>query len=215
MINREFPVLYSFRRCPYAMRARLAIKASGINVELREILLTDKPTQMLKISEKATVPVLQLIDGSVIDESIDIMVWCLNQNDSLNLLDEQILKEAQQLIKLNDGEFKSALDKYKYAVRFPEHSEVEYRKDAEFFLDTLDNKLKRHQYLLSSKVSIADYAIFPFIRQFASVDKAWFEQSQYHYLIEWLNGLIKSELFNDVMKKYKVWKIDQKEMIVF
>lgn len=211
----EYPILYTFRRCPYAMRARLAIKASGINVEIREILLRDKPSEMLIISNKGTVPVLKLSSGQIIDESIDIMYWALNQCDPVKLLEPQLLKGAQHLIHLNDGEFKSALDKYKYAVRFPEHSEMEYRNKAEFFLALLEQYLSKNCYLLSSNITIADYAIFPFIRQFASVDKAWFEQSGYPLLVNWLNELLRSQLFNNVMKKYQIWNVDQQKQIIF
>ena len=201
------PVLYSFRRCPYAIRARLALKQSAIKVELREVILADKPTEMLLASPKATVPVLVLADGSVMDESLDIIHWALLSNDSGNWLpdDNNSSQEVNELITVNDGVFKEHLDHYKYANRFPEFTAEHHRKQGEEFLQQLDQLLVESNYLISNHITIADIAIFPFIRQFAFVDKDWFDQSQYKNLNLWLNNMLEMKLFKDIMKKYPQW----------
>ncbi len=203
----ELPVLYTFRRCPYAMRARLAIAVSGVSVEYREIALRNKPQAMLAISPKGTVPVLQLIDGRVIDESLDIMLWALAQNDPQQWLQgEQALPDAAKaLIDTNDGPFKFWLDRYKYADRYPEHPAEYYRQQPEEFLQCLEDLLGAQEYLLGAHVGIADMAIFPFIRQFAAVDKTWFAASDYGRLQKWLDALAMSELFSGVMIKRDCW----------
>lgn len=161
IMNRDLPVLYSFRRCPYAMRARLAIRHAMIKVELREIELRSKPTQMLAASPKGTVPVLVLADGAVIDESLDIMRWALQQNDPGEWLQ---VNDFEALIQTNDSSFKYNLDRYKYADRYPEYPAGFYRQQGELFLAELERRLMRTQYLCGSYFSIADAAIAPFIR---------------------------------------------------
>ena len=150
----QLPILYSFRRCPYTIRARLAIKVSHIQVELREVSLADKPSEMLRYSPKGTVPVLILSDGSVIEESRDIMLWALQQNDPQQWLcaSSQVNEEINSLIEFNDGEFKQQLDNYKYADRFPEHSLEDYRQRAEVFLLQLEERLNQQRFLLPSTV---------------------------------------------------------------
>ncbi len=198
------PLLYSFRRCPYAMRARLALYGSGVLVELREVVLRDKPIQLRELSPKATVPVLVTPEGRVIDESLDIMLWALGQPDSEGWLLVQH-KAAMALIAQNDGQFKHWLDHYKYADRFPEHSVSYYREQAEAFIAQLEQQLQCHSYLMADKLSLADIAIFPFIRQFAHVDKSWFDQAPYPNVQRWLHGLLASPLFIDIMPKYPQW----------
>jgi len=200
------PILYSFRRCPYAMRARLAIANSLISVELREVVLRNKPQSLLDISPKGTVPVLLLTDTTVVDESLDIMYWSLSINDPDHWLTEDFIMEIQQLIEWNDGDFKYFLDRYKYADRYPEQSEQFYREKAESFLIELENRLSQQQFLCSNNCSLADTAIFPFIRQFANVDSDWFQSSKYQKLNQWLNKHLESELFISIMKKYPAWK---------
>ena len=202
-MTNTLPILYSFQRCPYAIRARLAITYAGIPVEIREVQLKQKPEQMLAISPKGTVPVLQLPDGKVIDESLDIMHWALVQNDPEHWLDTD--EDAERLIQWNDGEFKYYLDRYKYADRYPENPASYYRNQAEIFLIELENKLAQNRYLGGNHFSLLDAAIFPFIRQFAAVDNQWFSSLNYHYLHNWLNGLLASALFASVMAKYPVW----------
>jgi glutathione S-transferase len=198
------PVLYSYRRCPYAMRARMALKIADIDVEIREISLRDKPKQMLQVSPKGTVPVLVLDDGKVIDESLDIMLWAVSQQDTARWLsvDAEI---AMQLIKENDTSFKSALDAYKYPERYPDKTQIAHRKNGEVFLISLENKLSQTPYLFGDRASFADVAIFPFVRQFAAVDSTWFNQSPYDHLRDWLNQWLASDLFNSVMQKHQTY----------
>ena len=197
------PILYSFRRCPYAMRARLALYASGVAVELREVSLRAKPASMLAASPKGSVPVLVLPDGRVIDESWEIMQWALHQHDPEGWLgqDNSFIAAANPLIIENDTTFKYHLDRYKYAERYPEYPRSHYRSDAQVFLQQLENRLHMTRFLLGDAMSIADVAIFPFIRQFAAVDKNWFAQAPYPSLQCWLNIFLGSELFDEVMKK--------------
>jgi len=200
------PVFYSFRRCPYAMRARMALYYAGVDVELREILLRNKPKAMLEASPKGTVPVL-VLDDTVIDESLEIMSWELQHSDPQQWLaiDPTENVEAHELVRNNDNDFKSQLDKYKYADRHPEFPAIHYRRAGEVFLDTLNQRLRNQPYLFGVRLSYADVAIFPFVRQFAHVDKEWFEQSSYQHLVLWLQGLIQSDLFVGVMQKYPQW----------
>lgn len=209
------PILYSFRRCPYAMRARLALQYSGVKVELREVDLKDKPGEMLRLARNATVPILQLADGGIIEESWDIVIWALRQNDPDLWLgvDESRLFESEMLIEMNDYSFKTDLDHYKYADRYPEHSAEYYRSEGEEFLQDLEDVLKQSKYLLGETISVADIGILPFIRQFAFVDKAWFDQAPYPALQSWLQLFIDSALFSSIMHKLPVWKQGDKPII--
>ncbi len=216
--NSTFGILYSFRRCPYAMRARLActLFLPSQSLELREVVLKNKPRELLAISPKATVPVLHLNSGKVIDESRDIMQWALEQaGDALKnkYLPFHLQLEIDELIDENDGSFKWALDHYKYADRF-EESEEYYRELGEVFLAKLEKLLEKNRYLFAAEMRLADIALFPFVRQFAHVDKQWFGQSAYPKLIQWLNALSESELFNSIMEKYKPWQADN-EIVYF
>jgi len=208
----ELPILYSFRRCPYAIRARMALSYSAITVNLREVLLRNKPQAMLVTSPKGTVPILILTDGTVMDESIDIMRWALTRNDP----DKWLLHnhQANTLITTNDFEFKTYLDHYKYADRHPAYGAEHYRTQGERFLQQLEQHLNQATYLLGEKLSIADIAIFPFIRQFSLVDKHWFDQSPYPKLQQWLAHLLQSNLFTQVMQKYPPWKPEDSITII-
>jgi glutathione S-transferase len=199
-------IFYSFRRCPYAMRARMAIAIAGVIVELREIELRDKPETMLVVSPKGTVPVLQLENGTVIDQSLDIMFWALRQNDSEHWLKSSWLQNAEQLIRRNDEEFKYYLDRYKYADRYPAYTQIYYRQQGELFLTDLETRLNHNQFLCGNHFAMADAAIVPFIRQFAAVDSDWFENSPYSAVKQWLNSFLTSKLFEIVMTKYHPWK---------
>ena len=198
------PILYSFRRCPFAIRARLALDASGITVELREVVLRNKPQSLLAASPKGSVPVLVLPDGRVIDESWDIMLWALQQCDPEGWLGESAayIDIATPLIIKNDTTFKYNLDRYKYPDRYPEHSQTFYRTQAETFLQELETRLSASPYLLSDNMSVADAGILPFVRQFASVDKEWFAQSRYTSISSWLQQFLASERFETIMKKH-------------
>lgn len=195
------PILYSYRRCPYAMRARMALKIADIDVEIREISLREKPAYMLQVSPKATVPVLILQDAlnniQVIDESLDIMYWALQKH----AMGSNIHAVCRVLILENDTSFKQALDGYKYPERYPGKTQTQHRADGEVFLLKLENLLSENNFLLKASPSLADIAIFPFIRQFAAVDAVWFEQSEYLRLKAWLNGWLNSDVFKSVMTK--------------
>jgi glutathione S-transferase len=198
------PVLYSFRRCPFAIRARTALVYSGIQVELREVKLSDMPESMLQLSPKATVPVLALGDGQVIDESLDVMLWSLRQSDPDQWL--AIDESARQLIRRGDEQFKPLLDCYKYADRHPQSTPLEHRARAEIFVGELNQLLSQHAYLSDDQCRLTDMAIFPFIRQFAGVDAAWFDSSRYAFVRSWLNELLGSGLFQRIMKKNPFWQ---------
>ena len=191
------PILYSYRRCPYAMRARIALKLAEIDVEIREISLRDKPAHMLQVSSKATVPVLVLQDGTVIDESLAIMYWALKKHPLINHVDAG----SEALVLENDCVFKQALDAYKYPERQPNLMQQQHRAHGELFLQKLENLLHESRYLFSTSLSLADLAIFPFVRQFAAVDAAWFDASPYPKLQAWLRTLVESTLFVSVMEK--------------
>ena len=209
------PILYSFRRCPYAIRARLAIKVSGIEVQLREVFLRDKPAEMLLISPKGTVPVLQLTDGSVIDESYDIIRWALAKNALAGWLDynAETMADISNLIKKNDFEFKEHLDRYKYPNQTAGHSLEYYRQQGEAFIQVLDERLSSRPYLFGDCIGIADIAILPFIRQFAHVDKEWFYNTCHKNVQQWLEHFLESDLFLSVMKKQKAWKAGDDNII--
>ena len=213
-MNTSLPRLYSFRRCPYAMRARLGLIFAELPVELREITLKNKPEQMLAISPKGTVPVLQLADGTVIEESAEIMMWALEQNDPQGLLDEKVLSEANALIAQNDNEFKQWLDRYKYADRHPEMTQIEYRQKGEIFLQDLEALLTKNTYLLGNSVTVADIGIMPFVRQFAHVDRDVFYSLPYPKLQLWLQHWLEHPLFVQAMTKFQPWQ-EGDEVVVF
>ncbi len=193
----------------------MAIKYAGQSVLLREVMLADKPAEMLACSPKGTVPVLVFPDGQVIDESRDIMSWALSRYDPdhWQLLDPDCRQQANELIDVNDGSFKQYLDHYKYADRFPEHSAEFYRQQAEVFLQRLDHQLSQYRYLLGEQLSVADVAIFPFIRQFASVDRRWFDDSDYQALRNWLDDMLDWPLFTEVMQKYPRWSCVEDDVL--
>ena len=194
------PRLYTYRRCPYAIRSRLALHQANIDYESIEISLKDKSSELLALSPKGTVPVLVDVNGEVIEESLEIMLWALNQNDpACWLLNDKNI--SCKLIDENDLNFKKNLDRYKYADRFPEHSKEYYRSQCEIFLNLLNDKLQANHYLMAERITFADVAIFPFIRQFALVDEDWFLNSKYQELKKWLNDFKNTEMFQEVMKK--------------
>ncbi|WP_223451944.1 MULTISPECIES: glutathione S-transferase [unclassified Pseudomonas] len=195
--------LYSFRRCPYAMRARMALRYSDVAVNIVEVSLKAKPAEMLALSSKGTVPVLS-VDGQVIDESLAIMHWALAQNDPQDwLLKDDPVGQAQiaALIEENDQVFKVHLNRYKYAERYPEQPMAFYRSEGEVFLRRLEALLEGRDYLLAVHPSLADVALMPFVRQFAHVDREWFGQTPYVRLQAWLQRFLESDLFTSIMKK--------------
>lgn len=204
------PILYSFRRCPYAIRARLALKHAGIPTELREVSLKHKPAAMLKLSPKGTVPVLQLADGSVLEESLDIMHWALSQTEPAQQAASHWRTGStteQALIALNDGAFKHLLDRYKYAGNQSAHPAETFRNEAvELFATPLDQRLRDSRYLLGDTPTLADMAIVPFIRQFAGVEPDWFAATPLSALRHWLDTLTQSALFVSIMLKRAPWQ---------
>ncbi|MCZ8014164.1 glutathione S-transferase [Limnobacter thiooxidans] len=213
------PVLYSFRRCPYAMRARLAIVAAGVKVEVRELVLRAKPPHMLEISPKGTVPVLWLQDGTVIDESLDVMRWAVSQNfpsDWLVLNDAQ-QRQGDEWIALLDGEFKRNLDRYKYPHRYhvntPTETYVcdplEHRNVCVAILVRWNEVLESNgAFLFGGKPSFADYAILPFVRQFRIADEAWFDSMPgCDALKAWLGVFLASNILEQAMPKLKPWQL--------
>ena len=210
----SYPCMYSFRRCPYAMRARLGILFAELQVELREITLKNKPPQMLAISPKGTVPVLQLLDGTVIEESREIMIWALAQQDPQGLLHDAALHDANVLIDKNDNEFKHWLDRYKYADRHLEMSQTEYRQKGEVFLQLLEELLTKNPYLLGKGITLADIGIMPFVRQFAHVNRDVFYNLPYPNLQRWLQDWLQHPLFLQAMTKFQPWQ-DGDEVVVY
>ena len=192
-------LLYSFRRCPYAMRARLALRYSGVPVRIVEVSLKAKPAEMLALSPKGTVPVLN-VDGQVIEESLEIMQWALAQNDPDNWL-LQGDPAVFALIAENDQDFKYHLNRYKYAERYPEQPMEHYRAGGEVFLQKLEALLADRDYLMANHLTLADAALAPFVRQYAHVDRVWFAGTPYKRLQAWLERFLESALFISVMAK--------------
>jgi len=202
------PVLYSFRRCPYAIRARIALHKAGIVWEHREVSLKQKPAEMVMVSAKATVPVLCLTNGTIMDESFEIMTWALAKLDPDDWLQVDMDK-VLQLVYQNDHVFKSSLDRYKYHMRYPQYNQSTYRQQCEVFLESLELLLTQYgQGLLANRISIVDMALFPFIRQFASVDMDWFDNSKYQRLVQWLHTLEGNKDFVSIMQKHEYWQHD-------
>ncbi|MEO8545066.1 MAG: glutathione S-transferase [Burkholderiaceae bacterium] len=197
-------LLYSFRRCPYAIRARMALAQAGIVVRIREVTLRDKPADMLALSPKGTVPVLQLPDGQVLDESCEIMLWALQQCDPQSWLPHTQAQAdlAYGWIARNDEEFKPLLDRYKYATRHPGCTQEQHRQHAlHAFVAPLDAVLRERAYLLGDAACWADVALFPFVRQFAMVEPVWFAQAPLAELRRWLALWSASTLFHAVMAR--------------
>jgi glutathione S-transferase len=203
------PTLYSFRRCPYAMRARLALLASGTTCEIREVKLAAKPAEMIAASPKATVPVLVLPDGSVIDESLDIMRWALSRNDPEGWLE----RDDAGLIAANDGPFKHHLDRYKYPHRYDSDPE-EHRAAGLELLVALEQRLTAHANLCGEAMGHTDAATMPFVRQFAETDRAWFDAQPLPHLQAWLARHLGSPLFAAAMVRLQPWQASD-EAILF
>ncbi|MEL6521146.1 MAG: glutathione S-transferase [Pseudomonadota bacterium] len=200
--DEQHPVLWTFRRCPYAMRARLALLSAGKTVELREILLRAKPAAFLEVSASATVPALR-VGQQVFDESLDIMTWALGQNDPEQLLD--MPQDGWDIISTNDGPFKQALDHTKYASRYPERDALAERGKAADILMNLEDRFDGAPWLFGQRPKLADLAILPFVRQFANTDLAWFEAQEWPNVRSWLHRFVTSETFDRIMCKYQPW----------
>ena len=213
----DLPILYSLRRCPYAMRARLGILLANQQVLIREIVTKDKPKELLKCSPKGTVPVLVLPDGKVIEQSWDVMMWALQQNDPQDLLrssNPSLSEQIHQLIQHNDNEFIGHLEKYRASVRY-RNNDIEQRRNlCEVFIAELEDKLAQHDYLFGDSPSLADFAVMPFVSQFVRVEKKWFVQSEYQNVVRWLRTHLESKLYTHVMKQYPLWN-DTKQDCLF
>ncbi|WP_298815973.1 glutathione S-transferase [uncultured Roseibium sp.] len=202
-----YPILYSFRRCPYAIRARLAFHASRKTVELREIVLRDKAPDFLKTSPSATVPCLK--EGNfVLDESLDIMLWTLRQSDPEHWLRPEVgtLDDALELIEICDGPFKHHLDRYKYDTRYQDADRETERSAASDILWRWEKRLSQGSWLMGKRASLADYAILPFVRQFANSDRTWFDGEAWNAIKAWLGAFETSEQFQAVMPKWSRWQ---------
>lgn len=195
------PLLYSFRRCPYAMRARMAIAASGQKVRLREIILRDKPAHMLQLSPKGTVPVLELPDGNVIDESRNVMDWALTKSDPLGWL----AHKDDALIDIFDNEFKHHLDRYKYATRYEDADALAHRAACFELLQGLEEKLSG-DWLAGQNAGYTDIAILPFIRQFRIADSDWFDNGMALPRVQaYVARFLDWQVFVQIMHKYALW----------
>ena len=196
------PLLYTYRRCPYAMRARMALIVSGVAFDAYEISLRDKPAPMLAASPKGTVPVLVLPCGAVLEESLHIMRWAFEQNDPASWWSNAQTPENQTLVSLNDGPFKQQLDRYKYPERFnPIERDMQRDQATSGLLQQLEQRLSEEPYLGGSAPCATDLAIFPFVRQFRAVDEPWFDAQALPVTQRWLQGWLQSELFERCMKK--------------
>lgn len=201
------PVLYSFRRCPYAMRARLALVAGGQQCELREVVLRNKPAALLQASPKGTVPVLVLPDGRVIEQSLDIMLWALGRHDPEGWLVPESGSQADMLALIAecDGPFKHGLDRYKYPDRYDNVDPLQHRAACAAWLQGLETRLQQGPGLFGARACLADAAIMPFVRQFAQVDRSWFDAQPWPALHAWLGAWLESPHFKAVMHKYTPW----------
>ena len=222
------PILYSLQNCPYAMRARLAILLAEQTVELRAIVMQNKPAEFLALSPKGSVPVLILENDDacnnksegkkcVIDESLDVMLWALKRNDPENLLysqDADALPEMLQLIQQNDQEFIPNLEQYKCASRFHGNDEAHCRLQCEPFILQLESRLAQQEFLMGASPSLLDYALLPFVRQFSRINRQLFLQGPYAHLQSWLNHHLQSRLYSKAMHKYPLW-LDNHEECIF
>jgi len=214
--NSALPILYSLRNCPYAMRARIAIFKSQQTVLLRDLVLSNKPDEMLQASPKGTVPVIVLADGVVIEESLDVMLWALKESDPSDLLHrhtDKILPDMLKLINEFDRDFKVCLEQYKCAKRYKENNLIEHREACELYIQKLEMRLNQHTFLISDKESLADIALLPFIRQFARIERQWYLQSPYPKTRQWLNHYLQSPIFTKVMAKYPLWLTNHEEVL--
>lgn len=213
----QTPILYSFRRCPYAMRARLAIAASNTQVELREVVLRNKPPSLLAASPKATVPVLITLDGTVLQESLELMFWALEKKDPHGWLAPwQTDKPAlMAFLAQADGPFKAALDRYKYPPRYTDEntSREEQRALGLLIIKEWDQRLEATGWLFGTNPSLADMAVLPFLRQYAHVDKTWFDQQSLPHAQRWLENFLASDTFNRIMNKYAPWQENTPGMV--
>ena len=217
-MNSTIPILYSFRRCPFAIRARLAIYFSKIKVEIREVSLNNKPLEMKRLSKKFTVPILK-IDDIVLDESLDIILWSLKNNDEHNLLSpyHEQKEETLKTIEIFDHNFKFHLDRYKYSSRYLQEEGYlgrnEHKEQAAFILEKIEKILKnsKNNYIYKNRLSILDICLFPLVRQFRIADKNWFDSGfRFNSTLHWLHNIIEQDYFKKIMIKYAEWVKEKK-----
>ena len=204
----HLPILYSLQNCPYAMRARLALLLCEQTIIIRAITLKNKPEAMLQASPKGTVPVLVLPDGTIIEESFDIMLWALETSDPRNLLQydrHDNHREIIQLIQRGDDEFKHPLEQYRAAKRYHRASEIEWRQQCEVFIQELEQRLTAHRFFVGNHASLADYSLIAFMRQFGRVDRKWFATAPYPNVKKWLSTQLQSQLYARMMTKHELW----------
>ena len=213
---KQLPVLYSFRRCPYAIRARMSLIEAQVGFELREVLLKEKPPEMLEVSAKGTVPVLLPLGhkDEVIDESLDIMLWALAGTNTEWLSGPMTLNNQLEMVANFEKTFKPLLDSYKYHNNHSEHDRSYYQLKALEIIEQLNDEMEKSSYLTCSKPRLVDVALFPFIRQYAHVDMDWFSRQNVKSVQEWLSRWLESDCFKLAMQKFRVWKADQ-EVTVF
>ncbi|PSW13410.1 glutathione S-transferase [Photobacterium rosenbergii] len=214
----SLPILYSLRRCPYCIRARLAILMAQQPVKVRDVVTRNLPVEMLQASPKGTVPVLVINKSEVVDESLDIMLWALKQNDPLNLLlSDKPLSHQTEMISLiyrNDNDFVPSLDKYKIAARYHHNNALTYRQECEQFISTLEYHLAKQTFLMGERPSLVDYAVLPFIRQFSRVDRKWYLGAPYSHLERWLNTHYQNPLYSKAMTQYPRWLDTKQEFLI-
>lgn len=207
-----YPILYSFRRCPYAIRARYFLAVLEVNVCIREVVLKAKPEALLALGGRTSVPQLIDLEGRRYPESVDIIFWSLMQTKNKSLVDilwpTEKVRQSKSLawVNYNDRIFKYWLDRYKYAERYPERTEEYYRQRGEVFLHRLERRLAVSTFILGDSYSFADICLFPFVRQFVGVNPSWFERSGYRYVRQWLAYFLSSDVFAVVMRKYDKWE---------
>ena len=203
----EYPILYSFIRCPYAMRARMALKLTNTKCEIREVRLNNKPKQMIDKSPKGTVPVL-VLEKKVIDESNDIIEWALSSNNIFDgNIDHDQIDLTNNLIELFDSKFKYNLDRYKYATRYENIDKDKHKMECLDILINLENVISNKKWILGSKINKLDISILPFIRQFRIADIEWFDkQNKIKGIQKILFNFLDSNLFKEVMYKYDIWE---------
>ena len=216
-MSNKNPILFSFRRCPYAMRARIAIKLCNQTCWIREISLRSKSEEFLNLSQKGTVPVLLLPNGKIIDESLDIINWAISINDPFKLKadDDNLYKEDLELIKVFDDDFKFHLDRYKYSSLYESANREKHRNKAQAILAEINTLLLENNWIRGDHPTLTDISILPFVRQYRIADKEWFDRHlKLPRVKNWLNDFLNSTLLSQVMLKYKVWEQGNPEIIL-
>ncbi len=213
----SYPILYSLRRCPYCIRARLALLLAEQPVFLRDVVTRQLPEEMLAVSEKATVPVLVLQNGEVIDESLDIMLWALRQYDPYNLLLTGDFSQSEAMvafIQQYDVEFVLALDRYKAAARYHDKQLQHYREACQYFINHLEERLTNNMFLWGDSPCLVDYALLPLLRQFSRVERQWYLNVPYPNLERWFKAHYENPLYSKSMKVFPRWLESKEDLLL-